>query len=196
MKEKAKLRLVLYFTASYLLLSAVVSILNQNYEFLYYTALVTIILIIIVLYHKRMHLPFSVMLGLTGVGVLHFAGGSLYLGTTRLYDLWLIPEIFKYDNLVHMVAIFVATFALYSLLYPHLDKALKHSKFLLSVLLILLAAGLGALHEILELIAVLFFDAQEQVGDYFNNIFDLFFNMLGAIAACLFLMYYYKKKHK
>ncbi len=40
--------------------------------------------------------------------------------------------------------------------------------------------GLGAVAEIAELFAVLFFAAGEQVGGYLNNAFDLVFNLLGG----------------
>lgn len=58
----------------------------------------------------------------------------------------------------------------------------------------MIASGFGAFNEVLELGAVAYLNAAKQVGDYFNNAFDLLFNMLGSIIACFFLMRYHKYK--
>ena len=59
-----------------------------------------------------------------------------------------------------------------------------------------MAMGVGAFNEILELIAVVFLGAAEQVGDYFNNALDLFFNLIGSTIACFFIIHYHKKHIK
>ena len=46
--------------------------------------------------------------------------------------------------------------------------------------------GLGALNEILEFIGVLLFP-KTNVGDYFNNVWDLTFNTIGAIVAVIII---------
>ena len=195
MEEKTKLQIMFYFTILYLLFFTMEAILKKNFEFLYYTFIISILISIIVFYHKKMHMTYNVMLGLVILGILHMSGGNLHFGGTRLYDIWIINGIYKFDNFVHMVGAFVAKLVMYSMLYPHLDKEIEHNKILLSFLLILLASGLGALNEISELIAVVFFNAAAQVGDYMNNIFDLVFNLLGSILACIYLMYYHHKIH-
>ncbi|MBD3355479.1 DUF2238 domain-containing protein [Candidatus Woesearchaeota archaeon] len=192
--EKVKLKLMLYFTLLYLLVFTAISLFNKNYEFLYYTLVMSLLLFLVVLYHKKLHLTTAIIFGLTVVGAMHIFGGNIHIFGTRLYEFWLIPGVFKYDNLVHIIGTFVATFISYSLLFPHLDKKLKHSKFLLALVLILIASGIGAFNEVLELFAVVFLGATKQVGDYLNNALDLLFNFIGAIIASIYIVYYHKRK--
>ena len=156
----------------------------------------SILIFIIVLYHKKAHLTYHILIGLTIGGALHIFGGNIYLGTTRLYDYWLIPHYFKYDNLVHTFNTFVATFVIYSLLKPHLDKKLDHNSFLLGLLLVLITMGLGAFNEILEFGAVIFLGAAKQVGNYFNNALDLVFNLIGSSLAVIRIIIYHKRLYK
>ena len=121
MEEGTTLKLMLAFTIGYIFVFTIFALLNKNYEFLYYTVVMSLILFIIILYHKKIHLSSHIMAGLTIVGAMHIFGGNIYLSGTRLYDLYLIPNLFKYDNFVHFIGTFTATFIVYSLLYPHLD---------------------------------------------------------------------------
>lgn len=194
MKEQTELRLMFWFTVAYLAFFTVLAIVNRNFEFLYYTFIMSAIIFIIVFYHKKIHLSMHLFFGLTILGVLHIFGGNIHIGGIRLYELWLLPNIFRYDNLVHSFGTFVATFAVYSLLRPHLDVKIKHNYFLLALLLISITMGFGAFNEILELGAVLFLGAAEQVGDYFNNAFDLVFNLLGSIVACVIILEHHAKQ--
>ena len=194
MKEKTELRLIFYFTLAYLFLFTIISLVKKNYEFVYYIVVLVALLFIVVLYHKRFHLTAHVLIGLTVLGVLHLVGGNVYVFGTRLYDLWLIPpNIFKFDNLVHAFATFVATFVVYNLLHPHLDRKIHHQPVLLSLLLVSITMGLGAFNEVIELVAVVTLDVGRWVGDYLNNALDLFFNLLGSIFASFFIVRYHKK---
>tara|TARA_Y100000310_G_scaffold130047_1_gene129221 strand:- start:5004 stop:5591 length:588 start_codon:yes stop_codon:yes gene_type:complete len=194
MQEKTELKLMLYFTIAYLALFTILSIIKENYEFLYYTIIMALLISIIVLYHKKLHLSKYILLGLTIFGAMHIFGGNIYIFNTRLYDLYLIPDIFRYDNLVHTIGSFITTIIAYSLLRPHLDKKIKHNPLLLSLILISISTGVAAYVEILELIAVLTLGASKQIGDYLNNALDLVFNLLGSIMASFFIIKYHKKK--
>ena len=196
MKKKTQLRIILFFVIGYLIIFSVLSLFDKNYEFLYYTGIMSIIIFIAVLYHKKLHLPVPVLAGFAVFGIMHVSGGNIWIGTTKLYDFWIIPSVLKYDNLAHLVAIFFVTLAAYSLLYPHFDKKIKQNKFLLFLLLILVSLGVGAFHEILELIAVALFHVEERVGGYINNALDLVFNLIGAVLACFFLLIYYRREEK
>lgn len=194
--EKTELKIMLFFTIYYLLLFTILAIIKHNYEFLFYTFFMSIMIIMVVLYHKKIHLSFYLMVGLTLMGALHIYGGNIYINSIRLYDYWLIDGIFKYDNLVHTIGIAIATIVAYNILNPHLDEKLKHNRILLSLILILIAMGIGAMNEIIELLAVVFLNASSQVGDYMNNALDLVFNMIGSMLACLFLSHYHHKRIK
>ncbi|MFH1536574.1 MAG: DUF2238 domain-containing protein, partial [Patescibacteria group bacterium] len=169
---------------------------DKNYEIFFYSVVLTILITLIGIFHEKLHLETSVISGLTLVGALHILGGHVSVGATRLYDFWFIQDIFKYDNLVHFIAYYVVALVAYSLLYPHLDKKTKHNWFLLGFLVFLIAMGVGAGAEITELFAVMLFDASTAVGDYYNNAFDLVFNLLGSISACIYLIIYHNIGHK
>ncbi len=154
----------------------------------------SLIIIIVTVFHKKLHLSALMISGLTLLGAMHIFGGNIYIGATRLYDFWIIPEIFKYDNLTHAIGIFVATIISYNLLHPHLDKKIIHNKFFLSLVLILIASGIGSFNEILELFAVILFDVAKEVGNYLNNAFDLVFNLIGSIIACFVIIRHRSKK--
>ena len=184
---------MLYFTLAYLIFFTVFSIVKGNYEFLYYTIILSALIIILALYHKKFHLSKSIILGLTILGAMHVFGGNIHIAGTRLYDLWFIQDVFKYDNLVHAFGIFVATFVAYNIISPHLDKKIKHNSFLLSVILVAIAMGTGAFNEVIELGAVVFLDAAQQVGDYMNNALDLVYNLIGSIIASIIIVFYHKR---
>jgi len=195
MREKTELRIILIFTIAYLLFFTILSLVNSNYEFLYYTVIMSILIGMIVFYYQKIRLTPHILIGLTILGALHVFGGNIHLWNIRLYDLYLIPNIFRYDNLVHSFGLFVVTFVVYNILHPHLDKKIKHHLFIFALLLVTIAMGLGAVNEIFEFGAVILFDASQQVGDYFNNAIDLIFNLLGAIIASIFIVRYHKTKN-
>ena len=195
MDDKLVFNILLWFTVGYSALFGIYSFLNRNYEFLYYTLLVSILIVVVVVYHKTINLPNGVLVGLAVLGALHVAGGNFHLGGVRLYDFWFIGGIFKYDNLMHFLGAVIATIVAYTLLYPHMDKKIDDSKFFLSLLLILLACGVGTIIELVEFLGVLLFDISAQVGGYTNTLIDLVFNFLGATTACFFLMWHYPKRY-
>ena len=193
MKELTKLRLMFYFTVTYLAFFTLLAIYKRNYEFMYYTVVMVGLILLVVFFHKRMHLDTTVLMGLTILGALHVLGGNIVFLGARLYDWWLIPNFFRYDHLVHSFGVFVATFVAYNVLSPYLDKKIHYNPFLLALILVLIAMGAGALNEVIELGAVLFVGAAEGVGDYMNNALDMFFNLIGASIASIFILGYHKK---
>lgn len=196
MKEETKLKFMSYFLVIYAISFIILSFMDNNLEFLFYSFIMFILTVIVVLYHKHIRLTSSLIIGLILISILHTFGGHLYVHGTRLYDLFLISGILRYDNLVHFIGYYVTTLIAYNLLLPYLDNRIKTNTIYLSLLLIFITTGIGAFNEIFELLAVLFLNAGARVGDYFNNSFDLVFNLVGSSAACFYLMYYYKKHRK
>jgi putative membrane protein len=176
-------RRLLIFTVGYMALFTSIAILRGNREFLYYIMLMVGLVLFVVAYHGKLHLGDLVLAGLSIVGLLHVMGGNIYIGETRLYETYLIGEVLRYDNLVHSFGTFVITLVLYSALIPHVDQAVRGSIAVLSIILVLMAMGAGALNEIVEFGAVALLDAHQQVGDYWNNSLDLLFNLAGSMAA-------------
>jgi hypothetical protein len=193
MNEKTKLKLMLYFTVCYMLIFTVIALMNNNHEFLYYTAVMSILLIILIIYHEKMPLSVGIAAGLTIIAALHIFGGNIYINGTRLYDVWIFQG-FKYDNLVHLIGGYVAALFSYSFIYQHLNEKARDHKVLLAIIILSMASGIGAFNEVIELVAVINFNAGAQVGDYMNNAFDLVYNLLGATLTCIYLFYIRKEK--
>jgi uncharacterized membrane protein YjdF len=184
--------LVLIFTLFYLILFTAIAMIRNNYEFIFYSLILSVMIVVVMHIHNRFYLPALVMIGLSVGGLLHFMGGSIVIGGTRLYDITLIRFV-QYDNFVHLFNSFVATFVFYNLLARHFMKRLVHERALFSLILILIVSGLGAMNEIVEFGAVLFLDAAETVGGYYNNSIDLVYNLIGAIGASWFINWYHKR---
>jgi len=194
MDEKKKLNFVLVFTIGYLILFTVLAVFHGNYEFLYYALVMSGLLVLIAIFHLRFYMTGHIITGLSILGFLHVAGGNIHIAGTRLYDIYLIGSFFKYDNLVHSFGIFVATFIGYNFLIPHLDQKIKYHRAMLAVILVAVAMGFGSFNEILEFFAVLYLDAGEAVGGYFNNAWDLFYNLMGSIAALVFIHFHRERE--
>jgi uncharacterized membrane protein YjdF len=188
MEESHKLKTMLYFTILYMIVFTAIALINSNYEFLYYTAFMLMLIILVVFHYRRFELKTSTLFWLTLLGALHIFGGNIYIDLTRLYDFWLIPGILRYDNFVHIIGGLTATLVSYHLLYYRFHDRIIHDKFMLALILLLVACGVGAVYEVIELSAVLWFNAGSKVGDYFNNAFDLLFNLIGAVMGCIYLI--------
>ncbi len=109
--------------------------------------------------------------------VLHFAGGLLFFGERRLYDLSLFGsglEALRFDKLVHLVNAAVVALLILRLvcLRTTLDSLAR-------LFVILCVLGLGALVEIVEYGAYLMVK-NAGVGTYTNNMLDLVANLAGA----------------
>jgi uncharacterized membrane protein YjdF len=150
-------------------------------------------LFIIVKHHDEMHLTVPVMLGNSLFGLFHMLGGNLYINGIRLYDFPLVTGLIRYDQFVHFFGAFMVVAVSYNLLLPHLDAKVKHHSFLLGLLLVLIAGGIGVFNELLELLAVIVLHVGPQVGDYLNNTLDLLYNTLGSVVASIFVISYHRK---
>jgi uncharacterized membrane protein YjdF len=164
---------------------------RKNYEFLMYIGVIIAILGLIIVTNKRHNLSNFVLWGLTLWGFFHMAGGSFtYQGAIwykqTLVELWRHSEfvILRYDQFVHLMGFGISTFIAYELLTPYLNK--KTNWKVLSIMLVIIGLGIGALNEIVEFFAVLFFP-ETGVGGYYNTSWDLVFNTIGAIIAVIII---------
>lgn len=194
--KKTILLLSVVITLAYLTVFSVISIIKNDYTFLFSAAIIILLMIAALKVDKKFNFSNLVIIGISFFAALHIFSGNIYINGTRLYDTWLIDGYFKFDNVVHFIGAFVAVAVLYSLLLPFLNENVKERKYFLSFILILAALGAGAVNEIVELNAVLFFNAQSYIGGYLNNAFDLVFNLFGSAAACIFIIFYQNKKRK
>src|SRR3989344_2321350 len=188
---KQKNSLVLLFSVVYLLVFTLNAIFAQNYEFLYYTVLIAVLIYIVLVINQRMHFAPFIVINLSLLGFLHLLGGNAYISTIRLYDFYFVPGLVKYDNLIHVYGTFIVTLLLYSMVSVYLDRQVISQRYwVIAVGLVLMAIGVGAVNELVEFFAVVYFGAAEQVGGDFNNSLDLLFNTLGSILACVILYWF------
>jgi uncharacterized membrane protein YjdF len=188
MNKDKSLNIVLIFTGAYLLFFALYGLFKGNKEFVYYGIIVLVIFVLLVRYHKTLQLSFSSLVGLSFAQLIHVLGGNLYIHGIRLYDTWLIENIVKYDNFVHFVTSFILVLAVYDMVKNYLHEKMHYNKIVLYLLMVFIVLGIGAINEIMELGAVLFFNAGDRVGDYLNNAFDLVFNFLGSSVAMIWIL--------
>lgn len=188
-----KNQLILIFTLAYLAAFTANAIFWANFEFLYYTFLISILIYSVIIIHQNLHLGFFILVNLSLLGFFHLLGGNFYFYGLRLYDFYFIPGIIRYDNFVHAYGTFIATVAFYSLLSNFISIDLKKRYPIFALILILLAIGMGTIVELVEFLAVVIFGVTGKVGDYFNNTLDLFFNTLGATLATV-VIYFYRER--
>ena len=136
-------------------------------------------------YTKNYEVPIMILILGSLLSLLYLAGNQLHIGSSRLYDTYIL--ILRYDYFVHALAPFIMTFVLYAPLKKHM-KLQKKDKRLFYGILMLSALGIAVAFEINELFQVVFFNKGPQVGDYMNNAFDLFFGVVGVILAGMILM--------
>jgi len=96
---------------------------KKNYEFIIYVAVIIFFILLIIFTNKKIYYPNPVLWGLTLWAVMHMAGGSLYIGGTKLYEVMILPlsknyPVFRYDQLVHIIGFGAATLAMFYVLKP------------------------------------------------------------------------------
>ncbi len=190
--EEFRIKLFTFFIIKSLILFLIFAALTKNLEFIYYDVLLLFLVSIVYLIHKkiRMHLP--VFISLCLVLLLHAAGGVVNVGGIRLYD-FMFGAI-KFDNIVHFLSSLVIVFITYNIIYSYIRKDSKTYLMHLFFILVFMSIGFGALTEIVELMAVLFFNATEGVGGYFNNALDQLVNLFGAVTGAIIVIYLHDNK--
>jgi hypothetical protein len=100
---------VAVFTVGYLTVALIGAILRGNLEFLFYIAVMLVLISVVLTVHRSVGLSSGALWGLSIWGLLHMAGGLLVMPegwpvsaeSRVLYTLWLIPGRLKYDQIVH-----------------------------------------------------------------------------------------------
>jgi len=184
---KKGLKFLLIFTLLVLIGFLVKAILAKNYEFIGYWVVLVLLFLFVVKLNKKFNFPLSGLWFFSIWSMLHMAGGLIKINSIRLYDLILIDIlgspyfILKYDQVIHAYCYF----AISILVYFALKKYTKNKKALI-VFSILSALGIGLLNEVIEFGMVIFADASEAVGDYYNTALDLVFNLIGSVFGAFF----------
>jgi len=159
-----------------------------NREFIFYVAVLVVLMGLVVAVHRRVGLPSALLWALAAWGVLHMAGGLVPVpaswpiaGEVRvLYSWWIIPERLKYDMAVHAYGFGITTW----LCWEGLRRALPAARPSPGLLVLCAAGGMGfgALNEVIEFSATLLFE-DTNVGGYVNTGYDLIANLTGSATA-------------
>ncbi len=186
------MRKVFLFTTLYLVLATFFVLQTHNWEFLFYIGVVAIIGIVILFIYEHVPLSNGLVWFLSVWGLLHMIGGIApipegwpYAGTKAVfYSMWLIPDLLKYDQLVHAYGFGMATWVCWQTLKTVLVDV--QPRFSVLVLCVLAGMGLGALNEVVEFVATLIIP-NTNVGGYVNTGWDLVSNMVGCITAAMII---------
>jgi uncharacterized membrane protein YjdF len=192
-------KIILWFSALYVLGFSAYYVSIRDFEFLWYVAVLVFFFILIFATLKRSQFPPFILWGLSLWGLLHMAGGGIMIGDHVLYAQKLLPIIdnggefiiLKFDQFVHFFGFGVATLVVYHLLKPYLNERTNYK--VVYPLVAVAGTGLGVLNEIVEFTAVLAFP-ETGVGGYTNTALDLVFNTIGAIVAVFVIHFWIRKR--
>ncbi len=187
MKDKLKLKLLAVFTGIYIILLTKLAFQIKNYEILYYSILLYVgIILVLFIYKDKIKLDFHHYLLISILWLSNLLGSNIYLNGTKLYDIWIF--FIRYDQLMHLLGSFVITLLIYTIFKKYLKRLFQKNKMIFLLTVVLITMGIGAVYEIIELIAVYFLNASEAVGTYYNNALDLIFNLIGSVLAAIWLI--------
>ena len=186
---RAHLALLLVNVAQ-LLVFGTLFLLRRNYEFVIYVGVIVFFLGLIGGTVRKVPYTTGSLVGLTVWAFLHMAGGSIFLGGTRLYEVILLPlsakyPILRYDQFVHIWGFGASTLVMFCVLRPLLRSDVTRFT-ALSIVVVMAGLGVGAFNEIVE-----FFVAaavpESGVGGYLNTSLDLVSDLIGAMLGMIYV---------
>jgi hypothetical protein len=163
---------------------------SGNAEFLFYAGTMVVMAGAVVAIDRAVRFSALVIGGLLAWALLHLAGGNVPIGGPAgeagvLYNFRPAPWLPKYDQAVHAFGFAVATLLSWECLRHGLARQMDHAPkptFGLATACVFMGMGLGALNEVIEFVAVLTMP-ETNVGGYVNTGWDLVSNLVGAVAA-------------
>ena len=185
---------VIKFTGAYLLVSVVWACAARNFEFLFYIAVLLVMIAGVRSVHHRVSLSLGVLWGLSAWGLAHMAGGLVPVPLSWpvngesyvLYSLWLVPDMLKYDHVVHAFGFGVTTLVCWEGLCALLNVSRSARPSGMLVLCVSAGMGFGALNEVIEFAATLLVP-ETNVGGYFNTGWDMVANLFGTTVAAILI---------
>ena len=186
--------LVLAFTLLYMAIWLVVALALKNDEFVFYFVVMCVMVVALTLIHFRVRFRVGSLWGLALWGLAHMAGGLLPIpaswpihGETHvLYNWWLVPGYFKYDQFVHAYGFGLVTWICWQSLRKALENRGATAVPTIGLLTLCVAAGMGfgALNELVEFFATLTLPGTN-VGGYANTGWDMLANFAGCLIAAI-----------
>jgi hypothetical protein len=188
---------VLAFTGAYMAAALVACILFRNLEFILYFVVMGLLIAIVAAVHRRAYLHIATRWALAVWGLAHMAGGLLPVpaawptsGDSHvLYNLWLVPGVLKYDQVVHGLGCGVVTWSCWQALcgaFRARQAAVQPTIGLVS-LCMMAGVGFGAGNETVEFVATRVLP-QTNVGGYTNTGLDLVANAIGSLTAAAMIL--------
>lgn len=187
---------VLAFTACYMALALFAAIRRSNIEFILYVAVVCVLMAAVAALHLRVRLPIAALWGLTVWGAAHMAGGLWHVpdswptsgNGSVLYNVWIIPERLKFDQLVHAYGFGLVTWVCWLGLRAAFAGRGVRMKPTLGLLTLCVAGGMGfgAANEVVEFLATITLP-ETNVGGYENTGWDLVANVVGCVIAAVLI---------
>jgi len=194
---------IVLFNGAYISAAVAGAVLQGNREFVFYIVIMLVLIAVMALVHRLVRLSVPLLWALSLWGLLHMAGGLVplpqgwpYEGKHAvLYSLWFIPNLLKYDQIVHAYGFGVTTWLCWHALSGSIRQRFQITlPPTLGPLTLCTAAGVGfgALNEVIEFIAVLSLP-DTNVGGYENTGWDLVANLIGSVVAALFIRWRYRQ---
>lgn len=181
-------RIVLAFTAVYVVIAAAASVRGGNGEFGLYIGVMVVLGALVLVVHRRVGLSVGTLWGLSLWGLGHMLGGLWTISeeTGVLYNWRPFAAGPKYDQVVHFLGFGLCTWICWQAIRPALAKPEAAPSFGVLCLCALGGMGLGAVNEVVEFVAVLTIP-ETNVGGYVNTGWDLVSNAAGAACAALLI---------
>ncbi|NKB89386.1 MAG: DUF2238 domain-containing protein [Acidobacteria bacterium] len=185
------------FTAAYLLPAAATALATGNFEFVFYTIVLVVLIGLVWFVDRFVGLSSGALWGLSAWGALHMAGGLVNIPASWpanapapavLYNMWLIPDRLKFDQFVHAFGFGLTTWICWQALAAAL-RARDATPQPTAGLMVLCAAagmGFGAMNEVIEFAATILVP-ETNVGGYMNTGWDLVANLVGVTIAAIWI---------
>jgi hypothetical protein len=185
---------VLAFTLVYMGVALPASLRGHSAEFLMYLVVMAVLVAVVGMVHLRVGLHIAALWGLSLWGLAHMAGGLMPVpaswpvgGDSRvLYNLWLVPGVLKFDQLVHAYGFGLVTWICWQGLSRAFTGRGVPVRPTLGLLTLCIAAGMGfgAANEVVEFLATRVLP-ETNVGGYTNTGWDLVANLAGCLIAAV-----------
>ncbi len=184
-KIHALYKLTNIFFITYLLVFLIRSFKINNVEFVGYMFFFLTLFVLGNLFFDKYLKEYSGIYAFSSLFLLlHILGGVIYFGEVRMYDYYFFG-FFRFDWFMHLLGGFLSGRISYEILKDNFLFR-KNSSQLFIAIVIILSIGIGTLNEIIEFLAVIFLNAGNAVGDYYNNLTDIVNNLVGSVIYLAF----------
>ncbi len=182
------------FNLLYMIIALFATIQRSNTEFIFYLVVMCVLMAAVFALHVRVQLPIAVLWGLSVWGAAHMAGGLMPVPETWpthgngsvLYNLWIVPERLKFDQVVHAYGFGLVTWVCWLGLRKAFAAHGVSVAPTVGLLTLCVAGGMGfgAANEVVEFLATITLP-DTNVGGYENTGWDLVANTVGCVLVAL-----------